>query len=88
MRVQIYVKCVLFAGFLLSPILDGCATAPQSPIPAPVAAPSCIPVASYTPVQEAAVASEIEHLTANDPLLNFIHDYERLRAAARAACGK
>lgn len=60
----------------------GCATRP-APIP-PVAAPVCLPMRSYSPAEQKALADQLETLPQDSPVSRAFIDYERLRDADRA----
>jgi hypothetical protein len=66
-------------------IITACATKPVS---APVVAVSCPSLKSYTPAQEAAMASALALLPPDSPLVQGFVDYGALRAADRACLGQ
>lgn len=63
----------------------GCATKPaQLPPPAPVAAPVCLPLVTYSPAQQKALAEQLKTIPADSPLAQAVIDYGKMRDADRA----
>lgn len=58
--------------------LAGCATG--------VSEPGCIPLRSYTPAEQAAMADELDRLGPASMTGRFLADYATLRDGLRAAC--
>ena len=78
-----YVERVMkrIAPILAAALLSGCATAPPA---SPVTVVTCLPLKSYTAIEEQALATALEALQAGDPFIQAMTDYGQMRAADRA----
>lgn len=82
-RLGCFLFCVaIWATFIIvCSWLSGCST----PAPPPVVKLTCLPLVTYTPEQEAAMAAE---LVAAPSLAQAMADYGKMRDADRACLGK
>lgn len=73
---------------LICVLLAGCASEPAvPPVPKPVAAVTCLPLATYSPAQETALGGALAALDPANPIVSAMGDYGAMRAADRACLG-
>jgi hypothetical protein len=75
------------AAILACLLLCGCATQ-QAPKPVAVTTTVCVPLKTWTPAQEAAMADALQALEPANPLVGAMTDYGAMRAADRACLGQ